>query len=84
VGQTVSHYRATAARLLAWTRARPGSLARPTRRARLPPNQSLVLAEQRDMRRYPVSTRVNHVENDDEDCAKAVEPDATPDQAQLF
>jgi putative SOS response-associated peptidase YedK len=36
------------------------------------------------MRRYLVSTRVNHVVNDDEDCAKAVEPDATPHQAQLF
>ena len=36
------------------------------------------------MRRYPVSMRVNHVVNDDAECAKAVEPDATPFQAQLF
>ena len=36
------------------------------------------------MRRYPVSNRVNHVLNDDADCAKPVEPDATPTQAQLF
>jgi putative SOS response-associated peptidase YedK len=36
------------------------------------------------MRHYPVSTRVNHVVNDDPDCAKPVEPDATPTQAQLF
>jgi putative SOS response-associated peptidase YedK len=36
------------------------------------------------MRRYPVSARVNQVQNDDADCAKAVEPDASPAQAQLF
>ena len=36
------------------------------------------------MRRYPVSTRVNQVLNDDADCAKPVEPGATPTQAQLF
>jgi putative SOS response-associated peptidase YedK len=36
------------------------------------------------MRRYPVSTRVNHVANDDAECAKPVEPYATPTQAQLF
>jgi putative SOS response-associated peptidase YedK len=36
------------------------------------------------MRRYPVSTRVNHVLNDDAECAQPVEPDATPSQAQLF
>jgi putative SOS response-associated peptidase YedK len=36
------------------------------------------------MRRYPVSTRVNHVVNDDAECAKPVEPDATPVQAHLF
>ena len=36
------------------------------------------------MRRYPVSNRVNHVPNDDPDCAKPVELDATPTQAQLF
>jgi len=35
------------------------------------------------MRRYPVSTRVNHVQNDDEDCAKPVELE-TPAQGQLF
>jgi putative SOS response-associated peptidase YedK len=27
----------------------------------------------RMMRRYPVSTRVNHVGNDDEECSRAVE-----------
>jgi putative SOS response-associated peptidase YedK len=36
------------------------------------------------MRRYPVSTRVNQVQNDDADCAKPVEPDSSPTQAQLF
>jgi putative SOS response-associated peptidase YedK len=36
------------------------------------------------MRRYPVSTRVNHVVNDDAECAKPVEPDAMPAQTQLF
>jgi putative SOS response-associated peptidase YedK len=36
------------------------------------------------MRRYPVSTRVNHVVNDDAECAEPVEPDATATQAQLF
>jgi putative SOS response-associated peptidase YedK len=36
------------------------------------------------MKRYPVSTRVNQVENDDPDCAKPVEPEASPAQAQLF
>ena len=36
------------------------------------------------MRRYPVSTRVNQVQNDDSDCSKPVEPDASPIQAQLF
>ena len=36
------------------------------------------------MRRYPVSTRVNHVVNDDGECAKPVELDAAPIQAQLF
>lgn len=30
------------------------------------------------IRGYPVSTRVNQVLNDDADCAKPVEPDATP------
>jgi hypothetical protein len=36
------------------------------------------------IRGYPVSTRVNQVLNEDADCAKPVEPDATPTQAQLF
>jgi putative SOS response-associated peptidase YedK len=36
------------------------------------------------MRRYPVSTRVNQVQNDDADCAKPVEPNSSPTQAQLF
>jgi len=36
------------------------------------------------MRCYPVSTRVNQVQNDDADCAKPMEPDASPAQAQLF
>jgi len=38
----------------------------------------------RKMRHYPVSTRVNNVRNDDADCAKPVEPEASPTQAQLF
>lgn len=36
------------------------------------------------MRRYPVSTRINYVVNDDAACAKLVEADATATQAQLF
>ena len=36
------------------------------------------------MRSYPVSTRVNQVQNDDADCAKPVEPGASQAQAQLF
>jgi putative SOS response-associated peptidase YedK len=36
------------------------------------------------MRCYPVSTRLNQVQNDDEECAKPVEPDTLPVQAQLF
>jgi putative SOS response-associated peptidase YedK len=40
--------------------------------------------EARLMRRYPVSTRVNQVQNDDADCAKPVEPYSSPTQAQLF
>jgi putative SOS response-associated peptidase YedK len=36
------------------------------------------------MRRYPVSTRVNQVENDDADCAKPVELHASLIQTQLF
>jgi putative SOS response-associated peptidase YedK len=35
------------------------------------------------MRRYPVSTRVNHVQNDDAECAKTVELELPP-QANLF
>jgi putative SOS response-associated peptidase YedK len=38
----------------------------------------------RKMRRYQVSARVNNVRNDDADCAKPVEPEASPTQAQLF
>ena len=30
------------------------------------------------MRRYPVSTRVNHVVNDDANCSKPVELDSSP------
>jgi putative SOS response-associated peptidase YedK len=36
-----------------------------------------------EMRRYPVSTKVNLVQNDDEDCSKPVEVDQLP-QGQLF
>jgi putative SOS response-associated peptidase YedK len=36
------------------------------------------------MKRYPVSTRVNQVQNDDADCAKATELDSSPIQTQLF
>jgi putative SOS response-associated peptidase YedK len=36
------------------------------------------------MRRYPVSTRVNQVQNDDVDCARPVELDSSPAQSQLF
>jgi putative SOS response-associated peptidase YedK len=36
------------------------------------------------MRRYPVSTRINHVENDDADCAKPSEFDPSPVQSSLF
>lgn len=35
------------------------------------------------MRSYPVSSRVNQVQNDDADCARAVVPEASPQQ-QLF
>jgi len=35
------------------------------------------------MRAYSVSSRVNQVQNDDEDCAKSVTPDQLP-QGQLF
>ena len=35
------------------------------------------------MRRYAVSTKINNVQNDDEDCAKAVELDRLA-QGQLF
>ncbi len=37
----------------------------------------------RMMRCYPVSSRVNHVENDDAECAKSVELEASP-QGKLF
>ncbi len=36
------------------------------------------------MRRYPVSTRVNQVQNDDEECTKPVEADLSPIQSLLF
>src|SRR6266851_3578076 len=36
------------------------------------------------MRRYPVSTRVNHVVNDDAECAKPLELEPSPAQSQLF
>jgi hypothetical protein len=36
------------------------------------------------MNRYPVSTRVNQVQNDDVDCAKPIEPGASAAQARLF
>jgi putative SOS response-associated peptidase YedK len=36
------------------------------------------------MRRYPVSTRINQVQNDDADCATPIETDSSPSQAQLF
>jgi putative SOS response-associated peptidase YedK len=36
------------------------------------------------MKRYPVSTRVNQVQNDDADCAKATELDSSPIQTQLL
>jgi putative SOS response-associated peptidase YedK len=36
------------------------------------------------MKRYPVSTRVNNVLNDDADCAKPIGLDASPAQVQLF
>lgn len=35
------------------------------------------------MRRYPVSTRLNQVQNDDEDCARPIEMESPP-QGQLF
>ena len=35
------------------------------------------------MRMYPVSSRINQVQNDDKDCAKPVQLDQTP-QCQLF
>jgi putative SOS response-associated peptidase YedK len=38
----------------------------------------------RSLRRYPVSTRVNNVQNDDADRAKPFERDAAPAQPQLF
>ena len=36
------------------------------------------------MRRYPVSTRINEVQNEDADCAKPLEPEAAAAQRQLF
>jgi putative SOS response-associated peptidase YedK len=36
------------------------------------------------MRRYPVSTRVNQVQNDDADCGTPIETYSSPSQAQLF
>jgi putative SOS response-associated peptidase YedK len=36
------------------------------------------------MRRYPVSARVNHVQNDDADCAKPLECQPSPAQSLLF
>ena len=36
------------------------------------------------MRSYPVSTRVNQVQNDDADCAKPVAVSGSPAQASLF
>jgi putative SOS response-associated peptidase YedK len=36
------------------------------------------------MRRYPVSTQVNRVLNDDADCAKPIDAETSPAQSQLF
>jgi putative SOS response-associated peptidase YedK len=36
------------------------------------------------MRRYPVSTRVNQVQNDDAECAKPLEREPSPAQSRLF
>ena len=36
------------------------------------------------MRRYPVSTRINSVQNDDADCAAPIDVDVSPTQARLF
>jgi len=36
------------------------------------------------MHRYPVSTRVNQVLNDDADCAKPIDAETSPAQSQLF
>jgi putative SOS response-associated peptidase YedK len=36
------------------------------------------------MRRYPVNTRVNNVQNDDADCAKPLEREPSPAQSLLF
>jgi putative SOS response-associated peptidase YedK len=35
-------------------------------------------------RRYPVSTRVNQVQNDDAECAKPLERESSPTQSMLF
>lgn len=40
--------------------------------------------ESAQMRRYPVSTRVSHVQNDDADCAKPLERQRSPAQSLLF
>lgn len=37
-----------------------------------------------EMRRFPVSTRVNNALNDDADCAKPLEREPSPDQSLLF
>jgi putative SOS response-associated peptidase YedK len=36
------------------------------------------------MKRYPVSTRINQVQNDDAECAKPVELETSPTQSMLF
>lgn len=36
------------------------------------------------MRRYPVSTRVNQVQNDDAECAKPLRQEGSPAQSALF
>ena len=36
------------------------------------------------MRRYPVSTRINQVQNDDAECTEPVEREASPAQSMLF
>jgi putative SOS response-associated peptidase YedK len=36
------------------------------------------------MNRYPVSTRINQVQNDDADCAKPLDQEPSPAQSLLF